>query len=152
DMLMTAPGMGRTEALRRVMMAYMNDTSEPRNAYARLPLRSKFAFEPTTRTLRSFHARAAGLDWPFPFLDLCRQELGQIIAGSLLTRRHRVAERFDALLYRYCVQRLADGCAEPLRNYVRGSLWQEQCIPSGNDKLREALLRGCWDGGQHRGG
>ena len=33
DYLKTDPGIGRAEALRRAMLAYMNDASNPRNAY-----------------------------------------------------------------------------------------------------------------------
>ena len=33
DQLRATPTIGRAEALRRAMLAYMNDASEPRNAY-----------------------------------------------------------------------------------------------------------------------
>ena len=33
DILKSDPKLGRAEALRRAMLAYMNDTSNPRNAY-----------------------------------------------------------------------------------------------------------------------
>jgi CHAT domain-containing protein/Tfp pilus assembly protein PilF len=36
DLLKAEPGIGRAEALRRAMLAYLNDTSSPRNAYPAL--------------------------------------------------------------------------------------------------------------------
>jgi CHAT domain-containing protein len=33
DLLKTEPGIGRAEALRRAMLAYLDDASSPRNAY-----------------------------------------------------------------------------------------------------------------------
>lgn len=33
DIMKTDPTLGRAEALRRAMLAYLNDTSDPRNAY-----------------------------------------------------------------------------------------------------------------------
>ena len=44
DLLQSDPKIGRAEALRRAMLAYMNDTSDPLNAYAPFRARRNWPF------------------------------------------------------------------------------------------------------------